>query len=196
MTSFTLSAAPGRDVWRKPPTWDVYDVPTHPAPIKPVVLFRSARVTFKANLVEQYDQGGILLTLRPRDAANKIPQKWIKAGVELYNGTTQLAVVSCDRYADWSLTPLAAVGSISEPVTVSVEREQNDHGLSIWVYYHPPGSKEKVPLREVCWFFAEDGGEWDLEVAAYAARTKEDTTESVSVGFSNFDVTWASDGEK
>lgn len=166
-------------------------MPTNPKPVKPVSSFRTARLSFNSDWIEQYDQAGLLLTLRPRDASNSTPKKWLKTGLEFYDDALQLSTVACDRFADWSVTPLAAVGSPADPVTITVERAEGAHGTSVWVYYHPPGGKTKVSLREVCWFYAEEGGEWDLEVAAYAARPEERTTDALGVEFSDFEATWA-----
>lgn len=190
MSSFELSAAPGTDVWKKHPKWDVYNVPTHKTPIKPLSSFTSASLTFNATWTEQYDQAGLILTLRPRDSSNKTPQKWIKTGLEYYNGVAQLSTVACDRFADWSITPLAAVGSTTEPISLRIDRDESEHGVSIWIFYLPPGGAEKVALREICWFYAEEAGEWDLEVSAFAARPIETTKEELKVEFSGLDVTW------
>lgn len=192
MSSFTISAPGGTDIWKKPPTWNVWNVPTHSTPINPVAAFRSARLTFNATWTEQYDQAGLLFALRPRGTDPSAPgQKWIKTGLEFYNGTPQLSTVACDRYADWSVTPLAAVGSTTDPISLLVERDESELGVSIWVYYLPPGSGEKVPLREVCWFYAEEGGEWDCEVAAFAARPEAKAKDELKVEFSGLDVQWA-----
>lgn len=167
-------------------------VPTHSTPIKPLASFKSARLTFNAKWTQQYDQAGLLLALRPRGTDASAPaKKWIKTGLEFYNGVPQLSTVACDRFADWSITPLAAIGSTTEPISLLVERDESEHGVSIWVFYLPPGGGKKVDLREICWFYAEEDGEWDLEVAAFAARPAEETREELKVDFSGLDVTWA-----
>ncbi|EEY15347.1 hypothetical protein D7B24_001693 [Verticillium nonalfalfae] len=187
--SFKLEAGPGTDVWKKHPSWDVYNVPTHALPKKPLTSFRSARLTFSAKWTEQYDQAGILFTLEPRNASDEKQRRWVKTGLEYYNGTPQLSTVACDRYADWSITPLSAVGPTDGPLDFVVERNESEHGTSIWIYYAPPGGKERVALREVGWFFA-DGADWDLEVAAFAARPAEKTDGKLEVEFSGFEAKW------
>ncbi|PNH38359.1 hypothetical protein VD0004_g8467 [Verticillium dahliae] len=182
--SFILEAGPGTDVWKKHPSWDVYN-----GKHIPLTSFRSARLTFSAKWTEQYDQAGILFTLEPRNASDKKQRRWVKTGLEYYNGTPQLSTVACDRYADWSITPLSAVGPTDGPLDFVVERAESEHGTSIWIYYAPPRGKERVALREVGWFFA-DGADWDLEVAAFAARPAEKTDGKLEVEFSGFDAQW------
>ncbi|ROT36676.1 hypothetical protein SODALDRAFT_204714 [Sodiomyces alkalinus F11] len=191
MPSFTLSAKPGTDIWRKPPTTDVFNAPTKLRSTKPLSAFHSASVTFSGKWTEQYDQAGLVLVLQPRHSSNTTPQKWLKTGVELYNGVPQVSTVACDRYADWSVSPLAALGPLDHNVTVTIEREEDHNGHSAWVYYVHPESGERKPLREVCWFSVEEGhGEWDLSVGAYVARPATNVTDSLTVEFSDLDINW------
>lgn len=141
--SFSISAAPGTDVWRKPPANDIYNgtsprlasftpcsrktslnthpAPTHPAPGRhtaPLSSFVSARISFSLpfTTAAQYDQGGLLLSFRPASSPvpSSPPPKWIKTGVEFYNAAPRLSTVSCDTWADWSVGDRSLDGSESE----------------------------------------------------------------------------------
>ena len=46
-------------------------------------------------------------------------------------------------------------------------RETDENGVSLWVYWVKNG--ERVPVREVAWFFADLEG-WQVEVGVMAAR--------------------------
>ncbi|KAJ4289384.1 hypothetical protein N0V88_006864 [Collariella sp. IMI 366227] len=51
--TFTITANPGTDIWRKPPTTDVFN----------------ARLSFNFTPYQQYDQGGLLLSFRRRSSS-------------------------------------------------------------------------------------------------------------------------------
>src|SRR5690242_6217229 len=58
---FTLSAPPDTDIWRKPPSHNAFNAPTHPStlPTYPLSTFQRAKLTFTlppANQLRQYDQ--------------------------------------------------------------------------------------------------------------------------------------------
>jgi uncharacterized protein len=161
---FTLQAEPGTDIWRKPPTTDRFNGQTTLGESGPLSQFRRACVTVSGSWKHQYDQGGLLLiTVDPQGK-----RKWIKAGVEFYNGSPWLSTVGCDTWADWSIYPLE-----SDRVMVEVVRDHDQNGTGLWVYrlvLDETGKvKERIPVREVTWFFAEQDG-WKVEAKAYAAR--------------------------
>ncbi|OAA54370.1 hypothetical protein SPI_08989 [Niveomyces insectorum RCEF 264] len=184
MDTFTIRAAPGTDIWRKPPQIDDFN--------------------------EKYDQGGILLSLtKPKagsgtgDADGGSPPKWIKAGVEFYENKEMLSTVACDRWADWSIAALPASagtgagagGSEKTWTTLLVERGgpgEEGTGLSLWVY-HVLENGTKTPMREIAWVFGEDGGAgWEVEVTAMAARPdpEKTATTELEVEVRGFDVKW------
>ena len=70
--------------------------------------------------------------------------------------------------------------------TVEVRRERDGLGQSLWVYWiveRDDGSEERVPLREVNWFFADEEG-WRVGVGGYVARpTKEGGEAGLDVEF-------------
>ncbi|KAK3323845.1 hypothetical protein B0T19DRAFT_214696 [Cercophora scortea] len=206
---FTITAAPDTDIWRKPPHTDVFNAATAPSPSTktkgPLPSFLSAKASFSFPWTEQYDQAGLLLSFRPLHSPNTItsPTKWIKTGIEFYNGQPQLSTVACDRWADWSVSPLATVDA-AEPsktetswTTILIEKEvnfneTNERGSSLWVYHVLEGG-EKVALREICWVYGDDndGVEWELEVLAMAARPAKNATTGLEVQVRDMEVKWA-----
>lgn len=122
----------------------------------------------------QYDQAGLVLQLRKKDGEAK--DKWLKTGVEYYNGKPYISTVGADRWADWSVVPLGGPSSTSDAVeaTIEVRRERDQLGKGLWVYHivkDGEGKEERRPLREVTWFFAdEDDEEWEIGVGGMVAR--------------------------
>lgn len=190
MSSFSVNAKPGTDIWRKPPHTDVWNAPSAtPAgaiTTGPLTKFKSAQMSFSLPAKEQYDQGGILLSLQRAGSPVTPPPKWIKSGVEYYNSVPKLGTVGCDSWADWSLSPVLGDGKW---VTVAIEKGGDEHGISLWVYQIVDG--EKIPLREICWVFGDSPESWEISVSAYAARPKGETEELV-VEFKDFEVQWSS----
>jgi uncharacterized protein len=154
-------------------------------------------VTFTAPWKEQYDQAGLLLVLSPKTGpTTPESRKWIKTGLEFYQGARQLSTVACDAWADWSVTPVPTgpTSGEEESVTVQIEREDSAHGTSLWVFYLPSGGEQgkKVPLREVCWVYGHEPENWYLTVSAYTARPEAKTTkESLDVSFTDLVVEWS-----
>jgi regulation of enolase protein 1 (concanavalin A-like superfamily) len=207
---FTITANPGTDIWRKPPTTDVFNAPTalppagpHPQRTSgPLNAFLSARLSLNFTPQEQYDQGGLLLSLRRKSGSdnnnnNAPPTKWIKTGIELYNGAPRVSTVGCDRWADWSVADLppsssSASGGETGWTTVVVEKDKDGNGTGLWVYRVAEGSGEKVPLREICWVFGEDPEAWEVEVHAMAARPEKEVQGGLTVEFAGLEVKWVS----
>ncbi|KAF2849821.1 hypothetical protein T440DRAFT_398263 [Plenodomus tracheiphilus IPT5] len=190
LPSFTLSAPPGTDIWRKPPTHNAFTATTHPAtpPTHPLSTFHRARLTFAlppSSHLRQYDQAGLLLHITKPGLPNN-ETKWIKTGIEFYYGKPYVATVGCDTWADWSLVPMPefsstdnnnSSGSAQPGATIEARRESDELGKSIWVYWivrDEAGKEvERRPLREVTWVLAEEEG-WSISVAGYVCRpTKE-----------------------
>jgi uncharacterized protein len=180
MSAFTIAAAPSTDIWRKPPSTNAFNAPTHPLlnGLVPLRTFRRAQITFSAAWRVRYDQGGLFLHLLPA-AARETPaaelnaqkrDRWLKTGVEFYEGRPNLSTVATQAWSDWSIAPPAGDG---QKVTIEVRREGDELGTSLWVYElvlgHSGEVEQRRPLREVCWFFADEE-EWMLDVRAMAAR--------------------------
>lgn len=239
MSEFTVSAGAGTDIWKKPPTTNVFNGQSHQhlliivadnslgsgfrvilprkltpvlAPYKtnssaPLSTFKSASITFTASYTTQYDQAGLLLIFHPpgsssTSSSSSVPPKWIKTGIEFYNGSPRLSTVCCDNYADWSVAPLPSpsaenrpVAEGRQPVTVRIAKEGDENGIGFWVYYVPQGAGEEkrefVPLREIAWIYGLDKPEeWKLEVAAAVARPNKEVKGELEAKFWDFKVEW------
>jgi regulation of enolase protein 1 (concanavalin A-like superfamily) len=184
---FSLSAPPGTDIWRKPPTHNAFNASTYPAqlPTYDLKTFQRAKLAFElppADQLRQYDQAGLLLHVtKPGVPDNET--KWIKTGIEFYYGKPYVATVGCDAWADWSLVPMPEFKNSSRPgATIEARRERDDLGKSLWIYWivkDETGKEvERRPLREVTWVFAEEEG-WSVGVAGYVCRPTKDGREEL-----------------
>lgn len=176
--NFTLNAPPGCDIWKKPPSLDAFDGPICYRTI-PLSTFRRARVTVSAEWRTLFDQGGLCLILpqiQDSTSAGKTREKkWIKTGIEVYNGAPHVSTVACDRWADWSLWPMEG-----ENVTVEMEREVVAETLTSTLWVYMVDGEKRTPVREVTWVFdgVDEGKEGDCWVGVYAAKpTKDDDDE-------------------
>jgi regulation of enolase protein 1 (concanavalin A-like superfamily) len=170
-----IHAAPGTDLWRKPPSTDIDNAPTIlvSAPID-LHKFHSAKVTVSGDWSTKYDQGGLVLFIPDEDQ-----KKWVKTGVEFVDGKPVVSTVAASRWADWSLVPL---GNVGEKTTIQVEREtkNGERVESLWIYLVDEATGEKKGIREITWWFRHDlldaGVEKKIEdtrtllVGVYAAR--------------------------
>lgn len=132
-------------------------------------------------------------------ASSSSPERWVKTGIEYYQGQPQLSAVGCDRWADWHVSPLAKK-SADGTVTLEVVRESDENGKSIWIYQLVLDGEgkviEKQPMREICWILADEdeggGEEWRLEISPLLCRPSSGTSEVLKVDFSDFIVEWLS----
>ncbi|MCJ1435118.1 hypothetical protein MMC27_004488 [Xylographa pallens] len=147
-TSFTLTCLPDTDLWRKPPAHDVFTAPFLYRSM-PLSSFRHARVSISAEWKTLFDQGGLCIMLPHKDGKSK----WIKTGIEFYNGAPNVSTVACDRWADWSLSPLPE--GDTKGVTMGMEREVLDEkATSVLVVYVMEGNKKRH-VREITWAFED-----------------------------------------
>jgi uncharacterized protein len=164
---------------------------------RPLKDFVSARASVSFEWAERYDQAGLLLSFKERSDdknASTLPSKWIKTGIEFYNGKPMLATVACDTWADWSLAPLPLDDGASGAdvwTTISIEKEGDEHGVSLWVY-HVKDDGEKVPLREITWVYGHDPDAWFLQILAMAARPEKRAKQDLEVAVKDMSVNWAS----
>ena len=206
MSTFTISAKSSTDAWRKPPSTNDFNAPTFvPAGVKttgPLSKFKSVSVSFSFTPKVLYDQAGVVLAMRPAgsgSAKDSAPPKWVKSGVELFNGTPCMGTVATDSWSDWSLAPVpdeaiflpeGAPGSKQGFVRVLVEKGGDDlKAPTLWVYLVTDEGVKK-PLREITWVFDPAIGDWEVEVAAYAARPQP-ASDSLTASFKDFDAQWS-----
>ncbi|KFY36747.1 hypothetical protein V495_07629 [Pseudogymnoascus sp. VKM F-4514 (FW-929)] len=156
--SFTISPNYPTDIWSKPgpPEVTTFDAPIIYKAI-PLSKFQRARVTATADWGTLYDQGGLVFVL-PSSVEGQAG-KWIKTGVEFYNGEVFVSTVVKDRWADWSLVQAGVKGG--NEVTLEMVRE-ND---TMWIY--AIDGEKKIPLREVTWVLSEK--EQEVWVGVYSA---------------------------
>jgi regulation of enolase protein 1 (concanavalin A-like superfamily) len=114
--------------WRKPPNIDNFTAPIIYNTI-PISTFSSARVTAKGPWETLYDQGGLFLVLPPKKGGTQ--KRWVKSGIEFYQGKPMMSVVAADEWADWSLLPLGKEDEEKGSMTVEFEREKEEDGS--WV---------------------------------------------------------------
>ncbi|ORY61671.1 uncharacterized protein BCR38DRAFT_440837 [Pseudomassariella vexata] len=191
---FTLEAGPGTDIWRKPPSTNVWSAPVIGTVSRPLKSFLSARITFWALWAHSYDQAGLLLVPRLASSTASPPSHWVKTGIEFYAGQPLLSTVTCDRFADWGLYPLTCAASVDR-VTLEVFRDGGAQGKNAWVHrvvLDQDGNEvERIPLRKICWIFAdEDEGDWVLDVSPLVARPEKDAIDALRVEFMEFKVEW------
>lgn len=177
---FTLSIPPGTDIWRPDTITDVFTAPF----LYKVVhtgSFKNIFVTVSADWKTQFDQGGLAIVFpSPSDGLNR----WIKSGIEFYEGRPALSTVTCDGFSDWSLCPLpSGVG------TVTVEAIREDRKLVINVIE----AGQRRPLREVMWAFLEEREAEDAEmwIGVYGAKPtaeKDDAARGIEVTYEDLVV--------
>lgn len=182
-SNFTITAPPSTDIWRKPPNHNAFTAPILHRTL-PLSHFHRIRVTISGPWKTLYDQGGLLFS---RPCAADGEKKWVKAGIEFFDGRACASVVAKDNWADWSLVEIE-----SDAVTVELAREavpETDEP-SLWVYLVEDGGRgRRRPIREVTWAFegGEEGGEEECWVGVYAAKptpTPADPSEELEVRFS------------
>ncbi|SPJ80007.1 uncharacterized protein FTOL_08398 [Fusarium torulosum] len=192
-TPFTVKAKPGGDIWKQPPSTDVFTAPFRPHSIAPLTHFISATLTFRTTYTHQYDQACLLLSFTKPTSST--PRKWIKTGIELYNEHPRYSTVTCDNWADWSVEQVgsqdeAGVKNGEKSVTVKVMKVEDALGVCLWTYRIDENG-EKTPLRQTNWPYGDNGGEgWELEVSAAVARPNKDIKEELEATFDKFEVEW------
>jgi uncharacterized protein len=184
---FTLRASAPTDIWRKPPNLDVFDAPIIYKSF-PISAFKRVRVSATGDWKTLYDQGGLVLVLPPSKSGHR--RRWVKTGIEFYNGKPRMSVVSADRWADWSLLPLSAEDEQAGHMTVEMEREQEPDGswgsvLRIWLVGK---DRAKVLIREVTWVFHDLEENEEMWVGTYAAKPTKDEREELVVDLQDFSI--------
>ncbi|KAK5734776.1 hypothetical protein LTR17_008707 [Elasticomyces elasticus] len=183
-TSFTITAPPKTDLWRRDstPEGDVFNAPYLTTSV-PVSSFKSLKVTVTVPWKTQFDQGGLLIIF-PGEGG-KGSGRWVKGGIEFFEGSPALGVVGTDRFSDWSLAPMPS----SPHSQISATFEAVKDGTTLWVYVVVDGKRQA--LREIKWAFVGLHGEDELKVGVYAAKPtpdEGDEEKGVEVTFSGLVV--------
>ena len=100
--------------------------------------------------------------------------RWIKAGIEFFEGAPQLGVVAADNVSDWSLSPLGGSGGSSATIEIAAVAG----GAWVYVLEGERGATKRRTLREVKWA-GLDGEEKEKEVliGIYGAKPTPDNGE-------------------
>lgn len=161
---FTIEARAKTDIWRPSAEDDVFNAPYIYKSVQ-VSSFKQIRVTVSGDWKTQFDQGGLFLSFPFHDG----PIRWIKAGIEYFEGQPVLGVVGTDRFSDWSLCPM---GKGERKATFELRKE----GSTLWVYVVVNESRQ--PLREIKWAFidseSQSNQQVDMHVGVYAAKPTAD----------------------
>jgi len=169
--NFVLKARCGTDLWRKP-SRDTFTAPVLYTSC-PLHFFRAeVTVHIRLNSAFEWDQGGLVIFAGPppvhTSPGANLPAyspppagKWVKAGIEYYDGRTTASSVSASSDgADWSLVELPV--GINE-LKVRFERVES----ALWVFFDDGCDWKK--LREVTWFF-HGVHEKNVRIGVYASR--------------------------
>lgn len=115
-----VTAVEGSDAWRTTSYGFVHD--SEHALVERIDGAFSVEVSFALDYTEQFDQAGVFLRVDERN--------WIKAGVEVSDGTPQLGAVVTRDFSDWSVAPVPEwVGRV---VTVRVSRDGDAVTVRAW----------------------------------------------------------------
>ncbi|MBF4607767.1 DUF1349 domain-containing protein [Curtobacterium sp. VKM Ac-1393] len=115
-----VTAVEGSDAWRTTSYGFVHD--SEHALVQPLDGSFSVEASFVLDYTEQFDQAGVFLRVDERN--------WIKAGVEVSDGTPQLGAVVTRGFSDWSVAPVPEwVGRV---VTVRASRDGDAVTIRAW----------------------------------------------------------------
>lgn len=115
-----VTAIEGSDAWRTTSYGFVHD--SEHALVERIDGAFSVEVSFVLDYTEQFDQAGVFLRVDERN--------WIKAGVEVSDGTPQLGAVVTRGSSDWSVAPVPEwVGRV---VTVRASRDGDAVTVRAW----------------------------------------------------------------
>ncbi|KAK3627960.1 hypothetical protein LTR56_018950 [Elasticomyces elasticus] len=184
---FTITAFPKTDIWRRDstPEGHVFDAPYLTTLVK-VSEFKSVKVEVTVPWKTQFDQGGLLIIFpAPKDDDGGTKGRWVKGGIEFFQGKPALGVVGTDRFSDWSLAPTPQDGGDGRTATFEAVKD----GTTLWVYVVVDGKRQA--LREIKWAFVDVADDEELKVGVYAAKPTPDEGDEkagVEVGFSGLSV--------
>lgn len=105
-----VEAGAETDFWRRTSYGFVHD--NGPALLTPLPVGAAMEVSFVLDFAAQFDQAGVLVRVDERT--------WVKAGVEVSDGESQLGAVVTREFSDWSVAPVPEWAG--QEVTVRVSR--------------------------------------------------------------------------
>ncbi|MFI5929480.1 DUF1349 domain-containing protein [Micromonospora sp. NPDC051543] len=105
-----VEAGAETDFWRRTSYGFVHD--NGPALLAPLPVGAAMEVSFRLDFSAQFDQAGAMVRV---DEGT-----WVKAGVEVSDGESQLGAVVTREFSDWSVAPVP--GWAGQEVTVRVSR--------------------------------------------------------------------------
>lgn len=178
----TLTCPPNTDIWRPSLAEDRFDAPYIYTSIRSGA-FKSLSATISGPWKTKFDQGGLLIVW-PAPSGKQVESKWVKTGIEFFESKPALSVVGCDRFSDWSLSPMLGKGG--KDATIVAERE----GSTLWVFVVEDGVKRA--LREVKWAFMEGREEsaemWAGVCAAKPTPDEGNEENAIEVSFKGLDL--------
>lgn len=140
----TVSATEGSDFWRTT-AYDFVHDDGHGL-LRPFEDGRSVEVSFHLDYDGQFDQAGVLVRGDDRH--------WVKAGVEISDGSPQLGAVVTHEVSDWSVRPVPSwAGSVvtirisrsGDALTVRARCDVEDWELVRVAPWHPTVSADAGP---------------------------------------------------
>ncbi|KAK5118128.1 hypothetical protein LTR62_004175 [Meristemomyces frigidus] len=176
-----ITAYPRTDIWRRNTTdeGDVFNAPYIYTTVQ-TGSFKRLAVSISVPYKTQFDQGGFMVSW-PHSS------RWIKGGIELFEGKPALGVVGTDRYSDWSLAPMPT-GSDDGKVAWALFEVVRDE-TTMWVYCTVKGQRQA--LREIKWAFLDETEGETFQVGIYAAKPTPDEGDGeagVEVTFDHFEL--------
>ncbi|GAB7356820.1 hypothetical protein MBLNU459_g7701t2 [Dothideomycetes sp. NU459] len=175
------------DVWRKPPSLDVFNAPFMYKSI-PISRFKRARVSAIGEWNTSYDQGGLMIVLPSTKSRPTDQKRWIKTGIEYYHGRPMMSVVAADLWADWSLLPLPAKDEKEGRMSVVVEREKEEGDYGSVLKIMLVEKDNETPIREVTWAFHDLNEDEEMWVGMVVAKPTTSEKNELVVEFEGFTI--------
>ncbi|TVY36688.1 Uncharacterized protein LOCC1_G006059 [Lachnellula occidentalis] len=219
---FTLSIPPKTDIFVSPALGYHFSAPIIYTAIA-TDAFKSTRATISVpfrlptsnpdssglNPTLQFDQAGLIFVLPDPSLPNPsrthpgshaeidtgVHPKWIKAGIEVWEGKAWGSIVVRDKWSDWSLfeLPASALGArsgvLGSKPSATITLEASRIGDALMIYVVEEGQEAK-PVRKVPWWFMDGETEEAFWVGVYGARPDPfgETMRNLEVEFAGFEV--------
>lgn len=131
-----------------------------------------------------------MLPPKKKSSATQEQKRWVKTGIEFYNGRPFMSVVAADEWADWSLVPLSGANALQGQVTVEIEREREADGKfgSVLRVLMVEDGGESTPVREITWAFHGVDEEEEMWVGVFAAKPTKSKVKELLVRFEGFEI--------